>query len=116
MKVAYTIVLIILTLLAISSGIPKVLLVPRDVEFFGQYGFSNIALMIFGAVQLIGGILLPFRKTRFVGAAIVASTFLVSLVLLLMDGNLVVSMITIAMTLLLGVVMKQSWRADAAKL
>jgi len=91
------------------------MLLPREVEFFGQYGFSNIILMIYGAVQLIGGLLLPFSKTRFVGAAIVASTFIVSLVVLLMDGNMALSMVTFAMTLLLGVVMKQSWKAAKSK-
>ena len=111
MKVIYTIILVILTFLAISSGITKVLLMQRDVEFFGQYGFSNMILMIYGAVQVIGGFLLPFSKTRFVGAAIVATTFLISLVVLLMDGNMAMSMITLVMTLLLVLVMKQSWKA-----
>ena len=115
MKIAYTIILVILTFLAISSGFTKVLLMPRDVEFFSQYGFTNLILIVFGSVQLIGGILLPLGKTRFVGAALVASTFLVSLVLLLMNGNLPMSMVTLAMTLLLGVVMKQSWKAGTGK-
>jgi hypothetical protein len=111
MKIAYSIILVVLTLLAISSGITKVMLMPRELEFFGPYGFSSTLLMIYGATQLIGGLLLPFSKTRFAGAAIVASTFLVSLVVLLMDGNMLLSLITVAMTLLLGVVMKQSWKA-----
>ena len=115
MKVAYTIILVILIFLAISSGITKVLLMQRDVEFFSQYGFSNIILITYGAVQLIGGVLLPFGKTRFVGAAIVASTFLISFVVLLMDGNIPVSIVTIAMTLLLGVVMKQSWKTPPSE-
>ena len=109
MKIAYTIVLVILTLLAISSGLTKVLLLEQDVEFFGRYGFTNPILIAYGAVQLIGGVLLPFIKTRFAGAAIVAVTFIVSLVVLLMDGNIPVSVVTILMTLLLGLVMKQSW-------
>lgn len=115
MKVAYTIILVILTFLAVSSGITKVLLMQRDVDFFGQYGFSNMLLFIYGTVQLIGGLLLPFSKTRFVGAAIVAITFLISLVVLLMDGNIPVSMVTFVMTLLLGVVMKQSWKTAPPK-
>lgn len=110
MKIAFTIVLVVLTFLAISSGITKVILLQQDVEFFGRYGFSNRILVAYGVVQLIGGVLLPFNKTRFVGAAIVAITFLVSLVVLLMDGNIPVSIATIIMTLLLGVVMKQSWK------
>jgi hypothetical protein len=115
MKIAFTIVLVILTFLAISSGTAKVLLMARDVEFFSQYGFSNMILMLYGAVQLIGGFLLPFGKTRFVGAAIVASTFLVSLVVLTMDGNMLFSIVTMAVILLLGTVMMQSWRTDSGE-
>ena len=59
--------------------------------------------------------LLVFRGLRFLGAAIVAITFLISLADLLMDGNLPVSIAAVVATLLLGVVMKQSWRAAAAK-
>jgi len=88
---------------------------PEDVEFFGRDGFSNPMLIAFGATQLIGGVLMPFRKTRFVGAAIVAITFLVSLVLLLVDGNMPVSIVTAVATLLLGIVMKRSRSAQAAE-
>lgn len=115
MKVACTIILVILTFLAISAGITKVLLMPRDVDFFGQYGFSNTVLFFYGIVQLVGGLLLPFSKTRFVGAVIVAITFLVSFVVLLMDGNIRVSIVTIVMILFLGVVMKQSWKIAPSK-
>ena len=110
MKIASTIVLIVLVCLAILSGVTKITLMQQDVEFFGKYGFSNPMLIGFGATQLIGGVLMTFKKTRFSGAAIVAITFLASLVLLLLDGNIPVSMVTLVMTLLLGMVMKQSWR------
>lgn len=113
MKIAFAILLAILTFLAVSSGLTKVLLMQQDVEFFGRYGFTNAALIAFGAVQLTGGILLPFKRTRFAGAAIVASTFLASLVILLMDGNIPISIVTSIATLLLFVVMKLSWRSEA---
>ena len=112
MKIVYAIVLILLVLLAISSGVAKITLMQQDVDFFGKYGFSNPMIIAFGATQLVGGVLLPFRKTRFAGATIVAITFLVSLVLLLLDGNIPVSIATLVMTLLLGAVMKQSWRGS----
>ena len=115
MKIAFTIILVLLMFLAISSGVTKMALMQQDVEFFGKYGFSNPILIAFGATQLIGGVLLPFRKTRFSGAAIVAVTFLVSLVLLLMDGNIPVSIVTTVATVLLGIVMKQSWNAAASE-
>lgn len=116
MKITFTIILVILTFLAISSGMTKVMLLQQDVEFFGRYGFSDAILMAYGAVQLIGGVMLPFRKTRFYGAAVVTVTFLISLVVLLMDGNIPVSIATVVMTSLLGVVMKQSWKTAPLKL
>lgn len=106
-------ILAILTLLAVSSGIAKILLMPQDVNFFGKYGFSDPILIAFGSVQLLGGLLLVFTKTRFAGAAIVAVTFLVSLALLLMEGNVPVSIVTAVATLLLGFVMKRSWQPTA---
>jgi hypothetical protein len=113
MKAVSTIILAILILLAVSSGITKILLMQQDVDFFGKFGFSDPILIGYGLAQLFGGLLLVFTKTRFVGAAIVAVTFLVSLALLLIEGNIPVSIITMVATLLLGVVMKQSWRPVA---
>ena len=115
MKIASTLVLVLLIFLSILSGVTKVALIPEDVEFFGRYGFSSPLLIAFGATQLIGGVLMPIRKTRFVGAAIVAVTFLISLVILLMDGNVPVSIVTAVATLLLGVVMKRSWSAPSVE-
>ena len=106
-------ILAILTLLAVSSGITKILLMPQDVDFFGKYGFSDPLLIAYGSVQLLGGFLLVFTKTRFAGAAIVAVTFLISLALLLMEGNVPVSIVTAVATLLLLVVMKRSWQRAA---
>ena len=111
MKHVATVILILLTLLAVASGVTKITLMQQDVEFFGKYGFSEPLLIAFGAVQLIGGIMMLFTKTRFPGAAIVAITFLVSLLLLLLEGNIPVSIVTAIATLLLGMVMKQSWSA-----
>jgi len=111
MKAVSTIILLVLIFLAVSSGVTKVTLMQQDVEFFGKYGFSNPNLIVFGLVQIIGGVLLVFKKTRFVGAAVVATTFLISLAMLLMDGNIPVSIATVIATLLLAVVMKQSWSA-----
>jgi hypothetical protein len=115
MKTVSTIILVILIFLAVSSGITKVILMQQDVEFFGKYGFSNPILIIYGLVQLVGGVLLVIKRTRFVGAAIVAITFLISLAVLVMEGNIPVSIVTVVATLLLGVIMKQSWRNTASE-
>ena len=110
MKTVSTVILVVLILLAVSSGITKVALLQQDVDFFGKYGFSNPLLIVYGLVQLIAGVLMAFSRTRFVAASIVAITFLMSLAMLLMEGDLPVSVATLVATLLLGVVMKQSWK------
>lgn len=115
MKVVSVIILGILIFLAVSSGITKVLLLPQDVEFFGKYGFSNPILIVFGLTQILGGVLMALKKTRFAGAGIVALTFLVSLVVLIMDGNIPVSIVTIVATVLLGAIMKQHWKPVATE-
>jgi len=108
MNLTFKIILAILVFLAISSGVTKIMLMPQDVEFFGAYGFSNAMLTAFGATQLIGGIIMVIPKLRMYGAIIVAITFLVSLALLVIDGNLLVAGITIVATVLLGWVAKLS--------
>lgn len=110
MKAVSTIILVVLILLAVSSGITKILLMQQDVDFFGKYGFSNPILIGYGLVQIVGGLLMMPARTRFVGAVIVAITFLVSLAVILMEGNIPVGIATVIATLLLSVVMKQSWQ------
>ncbi len=114
MKVFSLAILVVLIFLAVSSGITKIALMQQDVDFFGKYGFSNPILVAYGLVQVMGGIMLAFKKTRFSGAAIVAVTFLISLVVLLMEGNIPVSIATIVATGLLGFIMKQNWGTDPA--
>jgi len=79
------------------------MLMEQDVEFFGQY--SNPILIVFGIVQFLGGILLAVPRTRVIGAIVVAVTFLVSLVVLVMSKNFPFAIITlICIGLLVGVV------------
>ena len=108
MKIVTTIILVVLVLLAVASGVAKMLLMEQDVNFFGKYGFSNPMLIAFGLAQVLGGLLMVFPKTRFIGALVVTATFLVSLALLLMDGNIPVSIVTGVATLLLALVIKQN--------
>ena len=115
MRTAFTILLVLLMLLAISSGVTKIALMQQDVDLFVKHGFSNPILVAFGTIQVIGGLLLLPKQTRFYGAAIVAITFLVSLAVLLMEGDVPVSIATAVATLLLGIVMKQSWNSVSSE-
>jgi len=106
MKIFFNVVLVILVFLAISSGITKIMLMQQDVEFFGKYGFTNPILLLFGVTQLIGGVLLVLQKFRVIGAVLVAITFLISAILLVMDNNIPVTIITLVCVLLLGFIIK----------
>lgn len=108
MKIFYYTVLVILVFLAISSGFTKIILMEQDVEFFGKYGFTNSILIAYGIAQLLGGILLLLPKTRFYGAILVAITFLVSFIVLLLSGNIPMAIVTLVFVLLLGFIIKQS--------
>ena len=107
MKITYYLILAILVLLAISSGVTKIMLMPQDVEFFGKYGFTDPLLIVFGVVQLVGGVLLLLSKTRRLGAIAVAITFLISFVLLVMSKSFPIAIVTLACTALLVFLIKK---------
>ncbi len=113
MRIAARDVVAVLVLLSMVSGAAKALLVPEDVEFFGRYGFGTMALIGFGALQLVGGLLMVFARTRVPGSSLVAITFLVSSALLLHSGSLAMGTVSLLVTALVGAVAFQSLRTGA---
>ncbi|MBT8101556.1 MAG: hypothetical protein KJO95_01220 [Gammaproteobacteria bacterium] len=87
MKLAFTIIAVLIGLLSIAAGGAKVALVPEEVEFLGQFGLTNALIIVFGTAQVLAGLLMVIPKTRLVGSIIAALGFAVSAVLLLMAGN-----------------------------
>ncbi|MDH5229939.1 MAG: DoxX family protein [Gammaproteobacteria bacterium] len=108
MKKSFRIILALLIILAISSGITKVLLLPQEVAFFATYGFTNVLLIAFGGLQIVGGGLMILPKTRMTGAIIVAFTFIVSLIVLILAKSITPAIITIIAILLLGWTIRQT--------
>ena len=108
MKTLYLGILAILFFLAVSSGITKIMLMEQDVVFFSAYGFTNPLLMVYGAAQVFGGLLLILPKTRVTGAIIVAITFVISLVMLVMAKSWLFVVITIISLLLLVMLIRDS--------
>ena len=113
MKIILNVILAILVFLAVSSGATKIMLMEQDVRFFSNFGFTNPILIIFGATQLVGGILLILKKTRVIGASIVAITFLISVVLLVMAQNWLFTAVTFIALLMLGAVIKQQLKVES---
>lgn len=107
MKIVRIVIVCLLVFLAISSGMTKVTLMEQDVVFFGKYGFTNTLLIAFGAVQVIGGVMLIFFKTRLLGAISVAATFTVSAVMLVMEGDVPFTIATLVALGLLGLTIQR---------
>jgi hypothetical protein len=41
------------------------MLLPNEVAFFGKSGLTEVGIQIFGTIQMIGALMLPFQKWRF---------------------------------------------------
>ena len=88
-KIAVTVLAVIIGLLSIAAGAAKITLVPAEVEFHSQFGFTNALTMSFGVLQALGGLLTIIPVTRFYGSLMAATGFALSAVLVFASGNAV---------------------------
>lgn len=95
-------------LLSIAAGAAKITLVPEEVKFLSQFGFTSALTVTFGIVQVLGGLLLVIPTTRFIGSFIVGLAFALSVVLLLIAGNLPFAGVSLIPVGLAGLVAYQS--------
>jgi len=102
MKIFKIIVLVLLIGLGMSSGIAKIMLIPGEMIFFKEVGFSKTLLIIFGSIQLISSSFLIFKKTRTIGAVILAITFCISTVLIFLTGTISFGLFSILPILMIG--------------
>lgn len=88
MKIAITILAVLIGLLSIAAGGAKIALVPEEVNFLSQFGFTNALTIAFGVTQVASGLLTVVPATRYFGSIVAGLAFAFSAVLLLVDGNL----------------------------
>jgi len=81
-------VLLILILLGGAAGLAKIMKMPQELEFFRAFGLTELSLVLFGAAQVCGGVLLVFRRSRLAGAVISAIAFLASATMIFVTGAL----------------------------
>lgn len=104
MQTFVTIAAFLVGLLSIAAGGAKVALVPDEVAFLQQFGLTNAATIGFGAVQIVGGLLLFVPNTRFVAALVSGLAFSVSAVLLVLAGKLAFAAISLLPVGLAGLI------------
>lgn len=108
MKIVNILIIALMVLLSIAAGMAKVMQVPQEVAFLQGVGLSTTLIVVFGLVQVLGGIGLVLPKTRIYGAVLSALAFTVSTVLIFIGGNLSFGLFSILPIVLIGVIIDQS--------
>ena len=114
MKIVITIVAVLIGLLSIAAGAAKIALVPEEVEFLSQFGFTPVLTVFFGTVQVLGGLLLVIPITRFYGSLIAAIAFALSAALLLVAGNVTFAGVSLVPVILASLIAYKSFSAGRA--
>ena len=96
---------VLLTLLSIMTGVVKLAQMEAEMVIFRHVGFSDSLTMVFGGLQLLGGLLLIPAKTTRTGAWLMLPTFAFATYVLFANAMLlfgVFSILFIAMAALHG--------------
>lgn len=101
-KILPFVLLGILVLLSLATGITKLIQMPEEMELFRHAGFSDAMTMIFGAIQVLGGILLIPTKTRKIGALIMMMTFIIASIVVFIKGMMAFGLVSLLFIALAG--------------
>lgn len=100
MKILKLLILILLVLMSLAAGMAKVRQMPQEATFFAELGIGLIWMTLLGIIQIASGLLAAFKKTRKIGATIMALAFLVSTLMIFISGNMVLGIASLIATLL----------------
>jgi len=92
----------LLVLLGGAAGFAKVTQAPPEMAFFAGLGLGAMMVVVFGVVQIAGALSLIFKKTRFIGAILLDVTFSLSIVMILMTGQIGFALISVVPVLMAG--------------
>lgn len=113
MKIVNVLIIVVVVLLSIAAGAAKVMQVPQEMEFLRSVGLSESLIMVFGLIQIAGGVLLMTQKTRLIGAVLAASAFVLSTILIFIGGNIEFGLFSILPIVLAGIVICQCVRVTS---
>jgi len=82
-----TSLIVVLAILSIAAGIPKILQMQQELGFLKSIGFNESLASMLGIIQAGGGILLAWSRTRLLGLFFAALALLVSSVAIFATGN-----------------------------
>jgi len=79
--------------------------VPEEAAFFRGLGLNLFIMQIFGATQIIGGLLLGHPKTRFWGALLTTLMFCLSTIMIFLAGQIQFALVSLLPVVLSGVIL-----------
>ena len=94
--------LVLLILLGGAAGLAKVTQAPPEIAFFAGLGLGAMVVVVFGVLQIAGALSLIFAKTRFIGAILLDVTFSLSVVMILMTGQIGFALVSVVPVLMAG--------------
>ncbi len=95
MKIVKIILIAVIALISVAAGLAKVMKVPAEMAFLTGQGLSEMMILIFGALQVLGGLLTAAAQTRLCGAVLVFLGFLLSAVLIFNSGNVMFALVSL---------------------
>ena len=104
MKLFTAIILVLLAVLSIAAGIPKLLEMPQEVDLLHNIGFGGLLVPFLGVVQVIGGVLFVWPKARMVGSTLVFAGFAISCLAVFISGNVAFALLSVVPPVLTVVV------------
>jgi hypothetical protein len=115
LKIINILLLTIVVLLSVAAGAAKVMQAPQEMEFLQGFGFSPALIVLFGVVQIIGGILLIPPKTRLPGVILAGLALILSTALIFIGGDMKFGLFSIIPIALIGVIAKSELRKPATQ-
>lgn len=108
MRIVGFLIIAIVALLSFAAGLAKVMQAPQEMAFLQGLGLSPALIVVFGLIQVTGGLLLVIRKTRKAGAILAATAFVVSAILIFIGDGTAFGLLSLLPVGLAGVIIHQS--------
>ncbi|MEP3693625.1 MAG: hypothetical protein ABJM99_01550 [Parasphingorhabdus sp.] len=70
-----------------AAGGAKVANMPQEIQFFEGAGINPTLLLPLGGIQIIGGLLAIYHRSRRAGSIVIALGFMLSTTVIFMTGN-----------------------------
>lgn len=99
----------LLLILGLATGLVKVFGLEADVEIFANLGFSYMATVIFGVVQVVGALMLLSGQTIRWGTIVLAISFVIATLGLFVSGMIPFGIFSFLFIAMAAFAYRQNW-------